>query len=130
MPAGTPAPRSKTLAFINYRSAGVPPGVLLWSLVSVVNAKWLDYRNAGPIVVSLDHRGTGDGKPLRIFFTDVAVKLAGSDTWVNESGWNARVASMARPATQQRIKTLIDRGFCKPGDAENRLGDFVGQPGQ
>jgi hypothetical protein len=31
----------------------------------------------------LDHRGTGDGKPLRIFFTDVAVKLAGSDTWVN-----------------------------------------------
>jgi enoyl-CoA hydratase/carnithine racemase len=44
-----------------------------------------------------------------------------------ESGWNACVASMGRPATQQRIKTLIDRGFCKPGDAENRLGDFVGR---
>jgi enoyl-CoA hydratase/carnithine racemase len=44
-----------------------------------------------------------------------------------ESGWNACIASMARPATQQRIKTLIDRGFCKPGDAENRLGDFVGK---
>jgi enoyl-CoA hydratase/carnithine racemase len=44
-----------------------------------------------------------------------------------ESGWNACVASMARPATQQRIRTLIDRGFCKPGDAENRLGDFVGR---
>ena len=43
-----------------------------------------------------------------------------------ESGWHACVASMARPATQQRIKTLIERGFCKPGDAENRLGDFVG----
>jgi hypothetical protein len=53
------------------------------SIVNVVNAKWLDYRKAGPIVVSLDHRGTGDGKPLRIFFTNVAVKLAGSDTWVN-----------------------------------------------
>jgi hypothetical protein len=53
------------------------------SIVSVVNAKWLDYKKAGPIVVSLDHHGTGDGKPLRIFFTDVAVKLAGSDTWVN-----------------------------------------------
>src|SRR5882672_10323768 len=39
-----------------------------------------------------------------------------------ESGWNACVASMGRPATQQRIKTLIERGFCKPGDAENRLG--------
>jgi len=51
-------------------------------IVNEVVAKWLDYKKAGPIVVSLDHRGTGDGKPLRIFFTDVAVKLAGSDTWV------------------------------------------------
>src|SRR5437870_411643 len=44
-----------------------------------------------------------------------------------QSGWDACVASMARPATQQRINTLIERGFCKPGDAENRLGDFVGK---
>jgi enoyl-CoA hydratase/carnithine racemase len=44
-----------------------------------------------------------------------------------ESGWNACVASMGRPATQQRIKALLERGFCKPGDAENRLGDFVGR---
>lgn len=47
-----------------------------------------------------------------------------------ESGWNPCVASMARPATQERIKELIERGFCKPGDAENRLGDFVGQRGR
>jgi enoyl-CoA hydratase/carnithine racemase len=47
-----------------------------------------------------------------------------------ESGWNACVASMARPATQERIKELIGRGFCKPGDAETRLGDFVGQHGR
>jgi len=53
------------------------------NIVSLVNAKWLDYKKAGPLLVALDHRGTGDGKPLRIFFTDVAVKLAGSDTWVN-----------------------------------------------
>jgi hypothetical protein len=52
-------------------------------IVNIVNAKWLDYKKVGPLLVSLDHRGTGDGKPLRIFFTDVAVKLAGSDTWVN-----------------------------------------------
>jgi len=45
-----------------------------------------------------------------------------------ESGWDACVASMARPATQHRIKTLLERGFCKPGDAENRLGAFVGKP--
>jgi enoyl-CoA hydratase/carnithine racemase len=44
-----------------------------------------------------------------------------------ESGWDACVASMARPATQQRIGTLLERGFCKPGDAENGLGDFVGR---
>ena len=44
-----------------------------------------------------------------------------------QSGWDAFVASMARPATQQRIKTLIGRGFSKPGDAEDRLGDFMGQ---
>jgi hypothetical protein len=63
---------------------------LLWrrgpgkpSIVKIVNAKWLDYNKVGPLFISLDHRGTGDGKPLRIFFTDVAVKLAGSDKWVN-----------------------------------------------
>jgi len=44
-----------------------------------------------------------------------------------ESGWDACVASMGRPATQRRIKTLIERGFCKPGDAENHLGYFVGR---
>jgi enoyl-CoA hydratase/carnithine racemase len=44
-----------------------------------------------------------------------------------ESGWDACLASMVRPATQERIKELIGRGFSKPGDAENRLGDFVGQ---
>src|SRR5579863_9238598 len=37
-----------------------------------------------------------------------------------ESGWDACIASMARPATQERLKKLIERGFCKPGDAENR----------
>jgi hypothetical protein len=25
---------------------------------------------------------------------------------------------------------LIGRGFCKPGDAEDRLGEFVGQHGR
>src|SRR5712675_306416 len=43
-----------------------------------------------------------------------------------ESGWNACLTSMTRPATQERIKELIGRGFCKPGAAENHLGDFVG----
>jgi hypothetical protein len=50
---------------------------------SVVVASWGDYRKAGPLLISLDHRGTADGNPLRVFFSGVSVKLAGSDTWVN-----------------------------------------------
>jgi hypothetical protein len=50
---------------------------------SVVVATWASYKKAGPLLVSLDHRGTADGKPLRVFFSDVSVKLTGSDTWLN-----------------------------------------------
>jgi enoyl-CoA hydratase/carnithine racemase len=46
------------------------------------------------------------------------------------AGWDACVASMVRPAAQERIKTLIERGFQKSGDAENRLGYYVGQLGR
>jgi hypothetical protein len=50
---------------------------------SVVIAKWIAYKKAGPILFATDHPGTADGKPLRIFLTDVAVKLTGSDTWID-----------------------------------------------
>ena len=43
--------------------------------------------------------------------------------------WDAFLASVQRPASQTRIKKLMDRGFHKPGDAENRLGYYVGQLG-
>jgi len=49
---------------------------------SLVLATWADYKKAGPLLVSLDHRGKADGKPFRLFFSNVAVKLAGSDTWM------------------------------------------------
>jgi hypothetical protein len=49
---------------------------------SNVTTTWADYKKAGPLLVSTDHRGTADGKPARIFFTNVAVKLAGSDKWI------------------------------------------------
>src|SRR5215510_8245459 len=45
------------------------------------------------------------------------------------AGWDACIASIVRPDAQQRIKTLIERGFHKPGDVENRLGYYVGQLG-
>src|SRR5271154_501995 len=41
--------------------------------------------------------------------------------------WNAFIASLGRPATQDRIKALMERGFHKAGDVENRLGYHVGQ---
>ena len=46
-------------------------------------ATWAGYKKTGPLLVSTDHRGTRNGKPFRLTFTDVAVKLAGSDTWIN-----------------------------------------------
>src|ERR1051326_3331851 len=74
-------------------------------------------------IASFDKRTIMDTRRL--------VNLAGLPSDIEiESGWNACVASMARPATQERIKELIGRGFCKPGDAENHLGEFVGQHGQ
>ena len=50
---------------------------------SLVVASWEGYKKAGPLVVSTEHNGTADGGPLRLFFSDVAVKVNGSDTWVN-----------------------------------------------
>ncbi len=44
---------------------------------------WGDQKKAGPLLVSLEKRGTVDGKPLHIFYTNVAVKLAGSSTWMD-----------------------------------------------
>jgi len=57
-----------------YHRAGSPKPTVITS--------WEDYKKAGPLLVSLDHHGTRLGKPARISFTDVSVKLAGSDTWV------------------------------------------------
>jgi hypothetical protein len=49
----------------------------------VLIATWAGYKKAGPLLISTDHRGTADGKPVRVFFSHVSVKLVGSDTWVN-----------------------------------------------
>jgi len=49
---------------------------------SIVIAAWTDYKKAGPLLVATDHRGTADGKPFRLTFSNVAVKLSGSDAWI------------------------------------------------
>jgi enoyl-CoA hydratase/carnithine racemase len=44
--------------------------------------------------------------------------------------WDAFIASLGRPASQARIKALMERGFHKAGDVESRLGYHVGQLGE
>jgi enoyl-CoA hydratase/carnithine racemase len=41
------------------------------------------------------------------------------------AGWDACMASVARPQTQANIKAFMDLGFHKPGDAENRIGFYL-----
>ena len=50
---------------------------------TTVNATWEDNKKAGPLLIAMERRGTADGQPLHVFFSDVAVKLTGSDAWVN-----------------------------------------------
>src|SRR5712672_1660912 len=44
--------------------------------------------------------------------------------------WDACVAWFMRPAAQNRIGKLMELGFHRPGDVENRLGHYVGELGQ
>jgi len=44
--------------------------------------------------------------------------------------WDVCLASIMRPAAQERIKKLMERGFHRPGDVEDRLGYHVGQLGR
>ncbi|HEX4542273.1 MAG TPA: hypothetical protein VH114_03820 [Candidatus Acidoferrum sp.] len=68
-------PDKRVKEFIYHRGGDKKP--------TVVTTTWAGYVKAGPLLVSTDHRGTADGKPARIFFSDVAVKMAGSNDWVN-----------------------------------------------
>jgi enoyl-CoA hydratase/carnithine racemase len=44
--------------------------------------------------------------------------------------WDAFLASVRRPAAQERIKILMERGLHTVGDVEERLGHHVGQLGR
>ena len=44
--------------------------------------------------------------------------------------WDVCLASIMRPAAQERIKKFMEHGFHKTGDVENRLGYHVGQLGR
>ncbi len=60
---------------LEFRHGGTAkPGVVL--------ATWEGYKMAGPILVSTQHRGKADGAPFTETLSNVAVKLAGSETWM------------------------------------------------
>jgi hypothetical protein len=66
-------PDSRIREMVYRRGGPRKPGTVI--------ATWTDYKKAGPLLVSLDHRGTADDKPLHVSFSDVAVRLAGSGGW-------------------------------------------------
>jgi hypothetical protein len=66
---------NRVVQFVYHRGGPVKP--------SVVIATWTGYKKAGGLDISTEHRGTADGKPLHLWITDVAVKVTGSDAWVN-----------------------------------------------
>ena len=68
-------PDNRVKEFVYHRGGKVKP--------SVVMATWAGYKMAGPLLISTEHHGTADGKPLTLTFSDVAVKVTGSDAWVN-----------------------------------------------
>ena len=66
----------KRIQEIVYHRGGPKPPKL-------VMATYVDYKKAGPLLFSTDHRGTEDGKPLHVWISDVSVKLTGSEKWIN-----------------------------------------------
>jgi hypothetical protein len=49
----------------------------------LVTVTWEGYKKAGPLLFSTEHQGRADGKPVHLFFSNVAVKLVGSDKWID-----------------------------------------------
>jgi enoyl-CoA hydratase/carnithine racemase len=105
-----------------------------------------DIRGADAELLGYVNRALPDAE-LDDFVDALANRIASFDRWtiantkrlVNEAGlppdveiragWDAFLASVKRPAAQQKIKTLLEQGLQEPGDAEDRLGDYVGQLG-
>jgi len=65
---------NRVVYFDYHRGGDRPP--------SRVFATWAGYKKAGPLMISTEHRGTADGKPFHLVISDVAVKLVGSDAWI------------------------------------------------
>jgi enoyl-CoA hydratase/carnithine racemase len=92
------------------------------------------------------NRSLPDGE-LDSFVDALATRIASFDRWaiantkrlVNAAslppdveiaaGWDACMTSICRPASQGKLKALFEQGFHRPGDAEDRLGFYLGRVG-
>ena len=102
--------------------------------ISGADAEFLGYVNRALPDAELD--GFVDALATRIASFD-GWAIANTKRLVNEAslppdveiraGWDACMASVKRPAAQQRIKTLLEQGLEQPGDLQNRLGVHLGQ---
>jgi hypothetical protein len=68
-------PKHRIEEFVYHRTAAAPPHLVIMT--------WAGYKKVGPLLIATERRGTADGNPVHIFFSDVSVKLAGSDKWVD-----------------------------------------------
>ena len=73
-------------------------------------------------IASFDKQAIADTKRL----VDIASLPSDADI---RPEWDAFLTALQRPASQKRIKALMERGFHRPGDVERRLGFYVGQIG-
>src|SRR5262249_30802919 len=68
-------PQGRIVQFAYHRGVPTPPP-------SLVVSRWEGYKTAGTLLISTDSPGFADGKPARVFLTNISVKLAGSDKWL------------------------------------------------
>src|SRR3954447_26350724 len=103
-----------------------------------------DIRGADAERLGYVNRALPDGE-LDDFVDALATRIASFDSWaiantkhlVNDAslppdveiraGWDACMASVKRPAAQERIKVLLQHGLQQPGHTEDRLGFHLGQ---
>jgi hypothetical protein len=64
----------RVVQFVYHRGGNKPP--------QLVTATWTGHKKVGSLLVSTEHRGNADGKPLHVWITNVAVKVTGSDKWM------------------------------------------------
>src|SRR6478735_8135088 len=105
-----------------------------------------DIRGADAELLGYVNRALPDAE-LDDFVDALATRIASFDKWaiantkrlVNEAslprdveiraGWDACMASVKRPAAQERINALLQQGLQQPGDLQDRLGFHLGQLG-